>query len=315
MATILVTGATGFIGKALVMHLVEQGFTVRAMVRETLPTQRGIEYFVADITSSDKLDSACRNVDCVIHLAGRAHVIHETVGSPLEAFRRVNVEGTLRLARAAASVGVPRFIFVSSIGVNGDKTDTALFDENSPALPHADYAKSKLEAEQGLIDLCSQHLMEWVIVRPPMVIDSQAPGNFARLLRLVNRALPLPFGLARNRRSLVSLRNLVDLLTQSIAHPAAANEIFLAADGDDVSTAEMVRALAQGMERPARLIPVSPGLLLVLFSIIKRHRLYNQLYGSLQVDAGKARRLLDWKPRESTTEALRRIGAEYRQRL
>ncbi|MFG0462319.1 SDR family NAD(P)-dependent oxidoreductase [Pseudomonas sp. yb_1] len=314
MATILVTGARGFIGKALVAQLVEQGFNVRALVREALPTQKGIEYFVADITESDQLESACRGVDCVIHLAGRAHVIHETDGSPLEAFRHVNVEGTLRLATAASNMKVPRFVFVSSIGVNGDSTNTIVLNENSPPRPHADYAQSKLEAEQGLITLCNQVSMEWVVIRPPMVIDAQAPGNFARLLKLVGRALPLPFGLARNCRSLVSLRNLVDLLEQSIAHPAAANEVFLAADGDDISTADMVRALAQGMEKPARLIPVPPALLRTACSIVNRKRLYNQLYGSLQIDAGKARRLLDWKPRESTVEALRRIGAEYRDR-
>ncbi|AVD86519.1 MULTISPECIES: NAD-dependent epimerase/dehydratase family protein [Pseudomonas] len=315
MATILVTGATGFIGKALVTQLVGQGFNVRALVREALPTQDGIEYFVADITESDQLEVACRGVDCVIHLAGRAHVIHETVGSPLDAFRRVNVDGTLRLAKAAASVGVARFVFVSSIGVNGDNTTKVLLNESSPARPHADYAQSKLEAEQGLMSLCSQFSMEWVIIRPPMVIDTQAPGNFARLLKLVYRGLPLPFGLARNRRSLVSLRNLVDLLEKTVSHPAAANEIFLAADGDDVSTAEMVRSLARGMDRPVWLIPVPPVFIHTACSILKRQRLYNQLYGSLQVDAGKARHLLAWTPKESTAEALKRIGSEYRQRF
>lgn len=314
MATVLVTGATGFIGKAVVTQLVEQGFNVRAMVREAPPMQESIEYFVADITESDQLDAACRDVDCVVHLAGRAHVLHEADGSPLEAFRRVNVDGTLRLARAAASAGVTRFVFVSSIGVNGDNTNSTILDEDSPARPHAEYAQSKLEAEQALIAHCNKAPMEWVIIRPPMVIDSHAPGNFARLLKLVSRALPLPFGLARNRRSLVSLRNLVDLLVQSTTHPAAANEVFLAADGDDVSTAEMVRALARGMDRPARLVPIPPTLLLTACSILKQQRLYNQLYGSLQIDAGKARRLLDWKPKESTSEALRRIGAEYRHR-
>lgn len=314
MPTILVTGATGFIGKALVAQLVEQGFNVRAMVRDALPAQKGVEYYVADVTESGQLELACWGVDCVIHLAGRAHVIHETDGSPLQEFRRVNVEGTLNLARAACQANVPRFIFVSSIGVNGDNTDITLLNENSPARPHADYALSKLEAEQGLMSLCNEVPMQWVIIRPPMVIDAQAPGNFARLLKLVNRALPLPFGLVRNRRSLVSLRNLVDLLERSITHPAAANEIFLAADGDDVSTADMVRALARGMEKPARLIPLPLVLLRAACSVFRQKRLYNQLYGSLQIDAGKARRLLNWKPRESTVEALHRIGSEYRNR-
>ncbi|MHC6224585.1 SDR family NAD(P)-dependent oxidoreductase [Pseudomonas sp. X10] len=315
MATILVTGAAGFIGRALVDQLLAQGFTVRALVRSEQPAQAGVEYFVADITESDDLEAACRGVDCVVHLAGRAHVLHETAEAPLEAFRRVNVEGTLRLAQVASKAGVGRFVFVSSIGVNGDSTTNTAFDESFPANPHADYALSKLEAEQGLQHLCQQLSMDWVIVRPPMVIDSQAPGNFARLLKLVDRALPLPFGLTRNRRSLVSLRNLVSLLSHIAIHPAAAREVFLIADGDDVSTAEMVLGLAQGMNRHARLVPVPPVLLQVACLVFKRQRLYNQLYGSLQIDAGKARRLLNWTPPESTAQALVRIGKEYRRRV
>ncbi|WP_369990363.1 NAD-dependent epimerase/dehydratase family protein [Pseudomonas xanthosomatis] len=313
MATVLVTGAAGFIGSALVDCLLAQGHAVRALARNAQAPRAGVEQVVVDLVESQALLAACQGVDAVVHLAGRAHVLQETAGSPLEAFRRVNVEATLRLAEAAAQAGVARFVFVSSIGVNGDATFGAAFDEQSPAQPHADYALSKLEAEQALIDLGQRVAMQWVIVRPPMVIDSQAPGNFARLLKLVDRALPLPFGLARNRRSLVSRRNLADLLARCIEHPAAAGQVFLAADGDDVSTADMVRALAKGMQRPARLLPVPVSPVRLACSVLGRRRLYNQLFGSLQVDAGKARRLLGWEPLESTNEALTRIGAQYRQ--
>lgn len=313
MATVLVTGAAGFIGAALVKQLIAQGFAVRALVRRPQPAQVDIEYFVADLSDNDSLEEACRGVDCVIHLAGRAHVLRETEGAPLDAFRLVNVDGTVQLALAAVSVGVRRFVFVSSIGVNGDNTPKGRFDEKSVACPHADYAQSKWEAEQQLIDVCKNSSMEWVIIRPPMVIDSQAPGNFARLLKLVDRGLPLPFGKTTNLRSLISLQNLIELLQLTIVHPAAAGEVFLAADGGDVSTTEMVRALAQGMNRPIRLIPVPPILIRGVCMLLKKQRLYNQLYGSLQIDAGKAQRLLDWTPSESTAQALVRIGADYRQ--
>lgn len=312
MSKILVTGANGFIGKALVEHLATNRRSVRAMTRSPLGcSHRKVECAVADLSDDKGLNLACADVSCVIHLAGRAHIIKERVTSPLEAFREVNVNGTVALIQASARSGVSRFVFVSSIGVNGDRTDSRPFSENSVPEPCTDYARSKYEAEQALISCCEQAGIEWVIVRPPMVIDSNAPGNFARLLRLVDRGVPMPFGQDCNQRSVVSLLNLVSLLERCAEHPLAAGEVFLAADGDDVSTREIISSLAHGMGRPARLFPVPVRTLGATCRLLGRQRLFNQLFGSLQIDSTKAQRVLGWMPRESTHEALVRIGHDY----
>jgi nucleoside-diphosphate-sugar epimerase len=311
MSKILVTGANGFIGKALVEHLTTNRYSVRAMIRSPSRCSHEVECVVTDLSDDGGLRAACADVSCVIHLAGRAHVLKERITSPLEAFRQVNVAGTLALIQAAARSGVSRFVFVSSIGVNGDRTDGQPFSEHSPPSPCTDYARSKYEAEQALISCCEQAGIEWVIVRPPMVVDSDAPGNFARLLKLVDHGVPMPFGQDCNQRSLVSLRNLVSFLEQCAEHPLAAGEVFLAADGDDVSTREIISNLAHGMGRPARLLSAPVRIIGLTCRALGRQRLFNQLYGSLQVDAGKAQRVLGWAPRESTRQALVRIGHDY----
>jgi nucleoside-diphosphate-sugar epimerase len=254
------------------------------------------------------LSAACQDFDCIVHLAGRAHVLSEHDQNPLEAFRRANCGATLRLAQQAVESGVRRFIFISSIGVNGAETSRKPFDEFSNPKPHADYAISKLEAEEGLKKLLAGTETELVIIRPPLVYGVDAPGNFARLLKFVATGLPLPLGRINNRRSIVSLENLVSFISLCIEHSAAAGQLFLVSDGEDISTTEMVLALAQGMGKKPLMLPVPDSLLKVGAKLLGKESLYTQLCCSLQVDSSKARSLLGWKPQENTLEALEKIG-------
>jgi nucleoside-diphosphate-sugar epimerase len=312
MQKVLVTGANGFIGRALCQRLLDQGDQVVAVVRAIRNPLPGVNYQVADLESAEALAALDLKVDCVIHLAGRAHVLRELLAEPLAQYRKVNRDVTLQLARQAMQAGVRRFVFVSSIGVNGAQTFHAAFTEQSPQQPHADYAVSKREAEDGLQVLLAGQQMEWVIVRPPMVYDHRAPGNFARLLKLVASGLPLPLGSATNERSLVSLVNLAGFLTLLARHPAAAREVFLIADGHDVSTSQLIRLLAQGMGVPARLFPVPPSLIRSVAGWLGRNAMYTQLFGSLQVDASKARSMLGWEPEETAENALRDAGRAFK---
>lgn len=312
MQKILVTGANGFIGRALCQRLIDQGDQVVAVVREVRDPLLGVVYQVAELENAETLASLDFNVDCVIHLAGRAHVMREALAEPLTQYRKVNRDATLQLAKLAARAKVKRFVFVSSIGVNGNQTFTVPFAEHSLPQPHADYAISKHEAEDGLQDLLAGQPMEWVIVRPPMVYHHRAPGNFARLLKLVASGLPLPLGCAKNQRSLISLRNLAGFLCLASRHPAAVREVFLIADGGDVSTAQMVQLLAQGMGRSSRLLPVPVALIRVVAGWLGRRAMFAQLFGSLQVDASKARSTLGWEPEETVEKALYDAGRAFK---
>ena len=311
MGKILVTGASGFIGRALCRHLEAGSYDVRGLIRGEGKCEPGIDYVKLDLEQAGSLSDVCAGVDCVVHLAGRAHVLSEACENPIEAFRRANCEASLRLARQAVESGVRRFIFVSSVGVNGAETSVKPFDESCDSKPHADYARSKSEAEQKLKELLAGTKTELVIIRPPLVYGVDAPGNFSRLLRLVATGLPLPMGRINNRRSIVSLDNLVSFIIRCIGHPAAAGQLFLVSDGEDISTAEMIRALAQGMKKKNLMFPVPDALLKFSAKLIGKEALYVQLYRSLQVDSSKSRNLLGWQPTKSTVEALRDVGRLY----
>lgn len=311
MRRILVTGANGFIGRPLCKELATQHYDVVGLARTVKLYDHPIEFIEADLEKTDDFGPALNQVDCIVHLAGRAHVLAEYNTDPLKAFRKINCEATIRLARQAASSGVRRFIFISSIGVNGAETTIKPFDENAEPNPHADYAISKCEAEVGLKRVLAGSDTELVIIRPPLVYDVDAPGNFGRLLKLVSTGLPLPLGRINNRRSILSLDNLISLIVRCIEHPAAAGEIFLASDDGDISTTDMVRALAQGMDKKPLLVKV-PGFLVRIFSrALGKSSLYTQLYRSLQVDSSKARDLLGWRPTRNTLEALETVGRLY----
>lgn len=318
MGKVLVTGATGFIGGAICSVLAEKeknGHEVIALVR----SNQGSPRVQCDARVVGELGSSFRwpetlNVDCVIHCAGRAHMLTDAASNPLAEFRRVNLDGTMELAREAAAAGVKRFIFISSIGVNGSETRATSFSEASEPAPTANYALSKLEAEEALLELQGTTAMEIVIIRPPLVYAAEAPGNFERLLKVVHSGVPLPFSGVRNARSMVALENLVDFIIQCIDHPAAANQIFLVSDGQDLSTEEIIRNLGVGMGRPkVRLLPYSDKLMRLGARLIGRLGLYSQLYGSLQIDSSKSRNLLGWRPVTCPQEALIQAGRGYKQ--
>jgi len=226
---------------------------------------------------------------------------------PLAEYRRVNVEGTLKLARQAAAAGVKRFVFISSIKVNGEATfnKNAFFADDDPA-PEDAYGQSKLEAELGLMQLAEETRMEVVIIRPPLVYGPSVKGNFSSMIKLVQMGLPLPLGAIHNKRSLVGIDNLVDLIIRCIDHPAATNQVFLAGDGEDLSTTELLRGVGNAMGKPTRLIPVSAGLLQLGATLLGRKDMAQRLLGSLQVDISKTCELLDWKPPYTVEEGLRR---------
>ncbi|MFP4080718.1 MAG: UDP-glucose 4-epimerase family protein [Ectothiorhodospira sp.] len=244
--------------------------------------------------------------DVVVHTAARAHVMADAITDPLSEYQRVNVDGTRALARQAAEQGVRRFVFISSVKVNGERTvPGAPFSSDDEPSPEDAYGVSKFEAEQALREIGAETSMEVVIIRPPLVYGPGVKGNFASMMRWVKKGVPLPLGAVNNRRSLVALDNLVDLVTTCIDHPAA-NGVFLVSDGEDLSTRDLLRRVGNAMGRPARLIPVPPRLLEAGAVILGKRDVARRLLGSLQVDISKTRDVLGWEPPISVDEGLRR---------
>lgn len=308
-SSVLVTGGTGLVGGALIARLLSQGVdlvTASRYLQPQLPrTVRQV--LIPALSAATDWSDALFGVRAIVHCAARVHVMRESVSNPLQAFRSVNVEATLALARQAARAGVRRFVFVSSIKVNGEFTELGqpftAEDEPNPSDP---YAQSKWEAEQGLLALGQQTGMEVVVVRPPLVYGPGVGGNFRRMLGWLSRGLPLPLGATGNRRSLVALENLVDLLVTCIDHTAAANQVFLVSDGEDLSTTDLLLRLGLAMGKPARLLPVPVGLLGMLAAGLGKQEVAGRLCDSLQVDTSKTRVLLGWMPPLSVDEGLRR---------
>jgi len=310
---ILVTGATGFIGTRLCELLISQGHAVIGVSRSGGGGVAGVDYRVADFANAAAIRESLAAVDCVVHLAGRAHVLSDR-GDSLDLFRSVNRDASLQLARLAMEAGVGRFVFISSIGVNGNESVGQRFTEESTPSPAAAYARSKLEAEEGLCELLQTADMQLVIIRPPLVYGADAPGNFGTLLKVVNKRIPSPFAAVRNARSIVSLDNLAQLISLAAQHPDAAGQLFLASDGSDVSTHQMLGALAQGMQKRQWSIPVPQGLLALLLKLAGKGDMYTQLCGSLVVDCSRARKVLGYEPDTDTLRALMQVGREYRSR-
>ncbi|MGE1084337.1 UDP-glucose 4-epimerase family protein [Pseudomonas shirazensis] len=307
-ATILVTGANGFIGAALCRSLLAlPGRDVRGSLRGShanLPV--GLQPVqVATLDGSTDWQAALAGVDLVVHTAARVHVMHDSSSDPLAAFRQVNVGGTLNLARQAAMAGVKRFIFISSIKVNGEANPAGrpYQADDSPA-PGDAYGVSKSEAEQGLWQLSAETAMEVVVIRPVLVYGPGVKANFHSMMRWLHKGVPLPLGAVDNRRSLVSVANLVDLIQVCMEHPRAANQTFLVSDGNDVSLSQLLRMLGQALGRPARLLPVPSWLLRSAASAIGRRNVALRLFGSLQVDISKNHQLLGWTPPYSLEQGL-----------
>ena len=291
MKKILLTGASGFVGRAL-SHALSGEYAVSGVVRCLARAPESvIALQVSDIGPKVDWSASLAGQDVVIHVAALAH----GKARGYEAMRAVNTEGTLNLARQAAASGVNRFIFISSIGVHGNRNEVPFRADDIPA-PVEPYACSKWEAEQGLVRIAEQSGMEVVIIRPPLVYGPDAPGNFARLVRLVESGLPLPLGAVHNRRTLVGLDNLVDLVRVCIEHPGAANRVLLAGDNEDVSTSDILRHIALAMGKKPKLLPVPEFWLWAGARVIGQADMAEKLLGSLQVDISETRALLGWTP-------------------
>ena len=313
--TMLVTGANGFVGSALCARLRKDGAPVRGAVRSSNARPGGTEGVTIDGLASDTdWSEALKNVEQVVHLAARVHVMNDKSSDPLAEFRRVTVEGTAALARQAAVAGVRRFVYLSSVKVNGEFTEAGhLFTADDAPAPEDPYGVSKHEAEQLLRQIADETGMEVVIIRPPLVYGPGVKANFESMMRWLARGVPLPLAaVTQNRRSLVALDNLMDLIVTCLNHPAAANQTFLVSDGEDLSTAQLLKRMSAAMGKPARLFDVPPGLLKLGATLLNKPGIYQRLCGSLQLDIAKTRQLLDWTPPVSVDEGLRRAAEGFR---
>ncbi len=311
-ATVLITGATGFVGNALIKNLLSDEYQIVAAIRSD-QSILGLDVEtvnVGNISAKTDWSKALSAVDVVIHCAARAHIMNDAVAEPLDEFRKVNTAGTLNLARQAAEAGVRRFISISSIGVNGT-CNAKPFLEVDKVNPQGPYAISKYEAEQGLLALAIETGMEIVIIRPPLVYGVNAPGNFASLLKWMKKGIPLPFGAVNNQRSFVALDNLVSFITYCIDYPKAANEIFLISDGEDVSTTELLQKVAKAFGKKALLLPIPVSLMTLAAKALGKSDVANRLFGSLQVDSSKAKELLGWEPVITMDEQLKKTAEAY----
>ena len=299
---VLVTGAAGFVGRELVAELARRGRPLRAAVR-AFPQERfaGADYVeTGDLCAEPGWEEALADVECLVHAAARAHVLAETESDPLSVFRAVNRDGTLRLARQAAAAGVRRFVFLSSIGVNGAATADRPFRADDPPTPHSPYAIAKHEAELGLQEIGRETGLEIVVIRAPLVIGPDAPGNIGTLTRAIAGGWPLPFGaITANRRDLVSLANLADLVAACLDHPAAAGETFLVSDGAPLSTRALIERLGALVGRRPRLSRIPPRLLGLALRAAGKGAMAAQLLGNLEVDIGHTKHILGWSPRGS----------------
>ena len=302
----LVTGASGFIGSFLLNQFKDNNeISFRPVFRNGnhLVTKKKI--LIENIDSNTNWKSALEGIDSVIHLAGRAHFLKKTSSNSSTEFKSINIDGTANLANQAASAGVKRFIYLSSIKVNGEETfpGEPFKSEDEPS-PVDEYGKSKLEAERQLINIATKTEMDFVIIRPVMVYGPGVKGNLLSLLKWISRGLPLPLGSIKNLRDLVSVYNLVDLIFLCLKHPSAANQIFCVSDDEPISTSYLVNKISKGFDRRIINFPISPHLLKIFLQLINRSDIYQKLICSLEVDIKKTKELLDWKPKYSFDEAI-----------
>lgn len=314
MMRIALTGASGFVGRCLLGELLEAEHQVTAVLRRQADgiDPRANVQVIDDFASSLDWEVLLNGHEVVVHCAARVHVMHDVSTDPLTEFRKVNVDGTLSFARQAAAAGVRRFIFISSIKVNGEGTPVgAPYLADAQPAPVDPYGVSKMEAEQGLRALAAETGMEVVIIRPVLVYGPGVKANFLSMMRWLHKGVPLPFGAIHNRRSLVALDNLVDLMVTCIDHPAAANQTFLVSDGEDLSTTELLRRMGVALGWPVRLLPVPSWMLEAGAAVLGKQALSQRLCGSLQVDISKTRELLNWTPPVSVDEALRKTAKHF----
>ena len=311
---ILISGATGFVGQALVAALRAQQCSVGRALRQAIADDEPGDVVVGDIGPDTDWLAALRDADCVVHLAARTHVLDERSADALEAYRRINVLGTIRLAQLAAAAGVRRLVFLSSVKVNGDATTSRAYTENDAPMPQDAYGITKREAEDALRRIGSETRMEVVILRPPLVYGPGVKGNFLRLLRLIERGLPLPLASVDNRRSLIYVENLVNAIIACVNAPAAAGKTYLVSDGEDVSTPALIGKLATAMGRSPRLLPCPVALLNLGAAMVGKRAAAARLTGSLRVDSSRIRAELGWVPRYSLDQGLNATAQWYHQR-
>jgi len=324
---VLVTGADGFVGRALVQRLAAQQACSPVAAVRRCPSSETDSIGIALITGAvdcveignlaeAEFDPALfEGLDAVVHCAARVHVMDERGTDPLAAFRAVNVTGTLSLARAAARAGVRRFVFLSSVKVHGESTLCGHpFSADSPLRPMDPYGVSKMEAERALIGLAAETGLEVVIIRPPLIYGPGVKANFRRIMMSLDKRVPLPLGAVRNQRSLVALDNLTDLLVICLSHPNAAGQAFLVSDGEDMSTSELLCRLGVVLGKPARLIPVPVAMLRGVGALLGMGPAVGRLCGSLQVDIAKTKMLLGWSPPVSVDKALALMAAAVKEK-
>ena len=309
---LLITGGTGFIGKALIAKLKLSKYSINISTRKNnliFPKEKKTLVFnTGEINHKTDWFDALTGVDCIVHCAGRAHMTEELKKDSIDIYRNVNVKGTINLAQQAATCGVKRFIFLSSIKVNGEKTfsSTSYKFDDSPN-PEDVYGISKWEAEKGLWEVSKTTGLEVIIIRPTLVYGYGVKGNLARLIKLIRSGIPLPLGLVQNQRSMIGMDNLINLLIRCIDHPKASGKTFLASDGEDLSTPELIKFIASSMGKKANLFPLPIFMLKFLGSIFGKSEEINRLVGSLKIDDSYTKEILDWTPSVSVEEGIRRM--------
>ena len=298
---IALTGASGFIGSAIIDTLRSSDIELLPLVRKKLSSYESLKTAEIDLEDLPSFNAeALEGCDSLVHTAARAHIMKDESLNPLVEYRRINRDATLELAKIAASAGVKRFIFLSSIKVNGELTKSkSPFTDESSYVPGDPYGLSKYEAEQGLLEIARNTGMEVVIIRPPLVYGPGVKGNFVSMVSWIKKGIPLPLGAIRNQRSLVALDNLVDfilLCADRGRSSKAANEVFLISDGVDISTSELLRKVARVYKVKSRLLPMPVSLMKLVAKILGKSKISDRLFGDLQVDSSKAKNLLDWRP-------------------
>jgi nucleoside-diphosphate-sugar epimerase len=317
MMRCLITGGNGFVGRTLTRNALAQGYNVRLPLRQPEIVRKavGVETIKIDNLSADRdWTDALSCIDKVVHLAARVHVMNDKSSDPLVEFRRLNVEGAANLARQAAAAGVRRFVYLSTIKVNGEFTQEGRpFSADDAPAPQDPYAVSKYEAELALRQIADETGMEVVIIRPPLVYGPGVKANFESMMRWLSRGIPLPLAaVTQNRRSLVALDNLVDLIMTCLSHPAAANQTFLVSDGEDLSTADLLERMGVALDQPVRLFYMPTSILKLGAQYVNKPGIYQRLCGSLQLDISKTRQLLTWTPPMSVNEGLLRAAEGFR---